>query len=387
MEESSNNKAQLLIDEIRAKQQKNDKPNPLSVLKKSKELINTAKDEIEINSKDPNKLILINISDIIPLENSGRIMHNRSAMTTKDKDEIIRFAESIKLSQKDQSGLFGTGLINAITVRTSKIHNGKYELISGYRRTEAFKILNLLQIPAFILECDDKVARRLRNAENKQRRDINAYDETYGELEEIQLYCDFSTLDEAEKALRKAKRIIDLENKLFKEIDINSINYDAFINEKSKYSLDEHTKANYLKDVVLEMSQRQLNTFVNRLEILQISEKIRTYMFNNQISYSEALTIKKVLKNQEHLIDESVQYLLNSENISKKRLSTKEFELYLKKLSGYENQNRGHKYNCFTKLKSNITLLEKLNIEDLIDSDVIFQKIDELNKLLETKYL
>ena len=60
MEESSNNKAQLLIDEIRAKQQKNDKPNPLSVLKKSKELINTAKDEIEINSKDPNKLILIN---------------------------------------------------------------------------------------------------------------------------------------------------------------------------------------------------------------------------------------------------------------------------------------------------------------------------------------
>mgnify|MGYP000051678211 CR=1 FL=1 len=99
------------------------------------------------------------------------------------------------------------------------------------------------------------------------------------------------------------------------QIDINSINYDAFINEKSKYSLDEHTKANYLKDVVLEMSQRQLNTFVNRLEILQISEKIRTYMFNNQISYSEALTIKKVLKNQEHLIDESVQYLLNSENI------------------------------------------------------------------------
>ena len=75
---------------------------------------------------------------------------------------------------------------------------------------EAFKILNLLQIPAFILECDDKVARRLRNAENKQRRDINAYDETYGELEEIQLYCDFSTLDEAEKALRKAKRIIGL---------------------------------------------------------------------------------------------------------------------------------------------------------------------------------
>ena len=76
---------------------------------------------------------------------------------------------------------------------------------------------------------------------------------------------------------------------------------------------------------------------------------------------------------------------MNSENISKKRLSTKEFELYLKKLSGYENQNRGHKYNCFTKLKSNITLLEKLN--NLIDSDVIFQKIDELNKLLETKYL
>jgi hypothetical protein len=56
---------------------------------------------------------------------------------------------------------------------------------------------------------------------------------------------------------------------------------------------------------------------------------------------------------------------LNSENISKKRLSTKEFELYLKKLSGYENQNRGHKYNCFTKLKSNITLLEKLNKQSM----------------------
>ena len=36
---------------------------------------------------------------------------------------------------------------------------------------------------------------------------------------------------------------------------------------------------------------------------------------------------------------------------------------------------------------TSFALLEKLNIEDLIDSDVIFQKIDELNKLLETKYL
>ena len=382
-------KTKLLIQELQKKREDINKEsgyeNPLKMLKQQKESIDNSINEIKESIKDANRVQLIKVSDIVPLISNGKVMHNRSAMATKDKEEISKFAESIKLAQKDKAGLFGLGLINAITVRVSNTENSKYELISGYRRTRAFELLGLPQIPAFVIECNDKVARRLRNAENKQRRDVNAYDETYGELEEIQLYCDFNTLDETEKALRKAKRIIDIETKILKDIDRSSPNfvYTDLIKKKSNYTLVEHEKANFLKDVVLEMSQRQLNTFVNRLEILDISDEIKKHMYDNSISYTEALSLKKILKDNNEIIDSSVEYLIESEK-NGKRLSSKEFEIYLKNRVGYKDTNRGHKESIFNTLKSNLALIEKQKLELSSNPEMkdINKKIEEINEII-----
>lgn len=371
MEENKMTKAQQLAAELKRKKQSqvSDKPNPLELLKRKKQ--EDSKTQIQINkdAKDPAKAILIDIDKIIPLIANGEVMHNRSGMSTKDQDELKKFAESLKLTK--EGTLYKTGLIQAITVRPSKTKEGYYELIAGYRRTEAFKLNGSKQIPAIIVEVDDKTARRLRNNENKQRRALNAYDETYGDLEEIQLYCDFLTLEETKKKINRAANVIKKENALVKILDKNhsSAEYEKIINEKSNYSLEEHTFSKELEQAIKSITQKTLSTFCKRLEILNISEDIKKYLLNiddvlpKPISYSEALSLKKVAKDDTELINKAVQWLESKEKEDKKRPSASNFEKWLKNEAGYENKNRGN--NRSREREEFINTIEKLNNFDI----------------------
>ncbi len=79
-----------------------------------------------------------------------------------DPEALKELATTIKLH----------GIIQPITVR--KIHDQKYQLISGERRTRAAKIAGLSEIPAFIRTTDDQGMLEMALIENIQRENLNA---------------------------------------------------------------------------------------------------------------------------------------------------------------------------------------------------------------------
>ena len=66
------------------------------------------------------------------------------------------------------------GLIQPIVVR--KVKSG-YELVAGERRFRACQLLGLTEIPAILMELDDKNTAALSLIENLQRKNLNYFEE------------------------------------------------------------------------------------------------------------------------------------------------------------------------------------------------------------------
>jgi ParB family chromosome partitioning protein len=85
-----------------------------------------------------------------------------------DEEELQALSESIAIH----------GVIQPLTVR--ELPSGYYQIIAGERRWRAARLANLREIPAVILEADDKKAMELALIENLQRQDLNAVEEALG---------------------------------------------------------------------------------------------------------------------------------------------------------------------------------------------------------------
>jgi ParB family transcriptional regulator, chromosome partitioning protein len=85
-----------------------------------------------------------------------------------NEDELDKLVESIKIH----------GLIQPVSVR--KIGYGKYQLISGERRTRAAIRAGLKTIPAFVRVADDQGMLELSLTENLLRDDLNPIEEALG---------------------------------------------------------------------------------------------------------------------------------------------------------------------------------------------------------------
>ena len=85
-----------------------------------------------------------------------------------DEEELDALAESIRVH----------GVIQPLTVR--ELPSGYYQIIAGERRWRASRIAGLREIPAVIVEADDKKTMELALIENLQRQDLNAVEEALG---------------------------------------------------------------------------------------------------------------------------------------------------------------------------------------------------------------
>ena len=85
-----------------------------------------------------------------------------------DPEELEELAESIRTH----------GVIQPLTVR--EMPNGYYQIIAGERRWRASRLAGLEEIPAVIIEADDKKAMELALIENLQRSDLNPVEEASG---------------------------------------------------------------------------------------------------------------------------------------------------------------------------------------------------------------
>jgi len=70
------------------------------------------------------------------------------------------------------------GIIQPLTVR--RLSSGYYQIIAGERRWRAAKLAGLKEVPAVIMEADDRRAAELAMIENLQREDLNPMEEAKG---------------------------------------------------------------------------------------------------------------------------------------------------------------------------------------------------------------
>ncbi len=85
-----------------------------------------------------------------------------------DDDALQDLADSIRLH----------GVIQPLTVR--RLSSGYYQIIAGERRWRASKLAGLTEVPAVIIEADDRKVMELGLIENLQREDLNPMEEAAG---------------------------------------------------------------------------------------------------------------------------------------------------------------------------------------------------------------
>ena len=85
-----------------------------------------------------------------------------------DEEELQALADSISTH----------GVVQPLTVR--ELPNGYYQIIAGERRWRAARLAGLDEIPAVLIEADDRKTMELALIENLQRQDLNPVEEAMG---------------------------------------------------------------------------------------------------------------------------------------------------------------------------------------------------------------
>ena len=93
------------------------------------------------------------------------------------------------------------GIIQPLTVR--ELSSGYYQIIAGERRWRAARIAGLSDIPAVIIEADDRKAMELALIENLQRQDLNPVEEALGYQSLVEDYG--LTQEDAAKQVGKSR--------------------------------------------------------------------------------------------------------------------------------------------------------------------------------------
>ena len=96
------------------------------------------------------------------------------------------------------------GIIQPLTVR--KLQSGYYQIIAGERRWRAARMAGLTQVPAIIIEADDRKAMELAMIENLQREDLNPMEEAAGFQSLIESY--HMTQEEAAQRVGKSRSAV-----------------------------------------------------------------------------------------------------------------------------------------------------------------------------------
>ena len=106
-----------------------------------------------------------------------------------DEEELQNLADSITEH----------GVVQPLTVR--EVAGGYYQIIAGERRWRAARLAGLTQVPAVIIEADDKKTMELALIENLQRQDLNPVEEALG----YQVLMDEYGMTQEETAKRVGK--------------------------------------------------------------------------------------------------------------------------------------------------------------------------------------
>ncbi len=142
----------------------------------------------------------------------NQISHLRISLVDPKSDQPRKHFDKASLEELADS-IAENGLLQPILVR--EYGGGRYQIIAGERRFRASKIAGLNEIPAIILDKDDRRAAEIALIENIQREDLNPVEEAmaYKALsEEYQLTQEELSMKvgKSRSAIANSTRLLDL---------------------------------------------------------------------------------------------------------------------------------------------------------------------------------
>ena len=128
-----------------------------------------------------------------------------------DPEELQTLADSIA----------NHGVVQPLTVR--EVANGYYQIIAGERRWRAARMAELREIPAVIIEADDRKVMELALIENLQRQDLNPVEEALGYQTLMQDYGltqedTAKQVGKSRPAVANALRLLNLSDKILEMV-------------------------------------------------------------------------------------------------------------------------------------------------------------------------
>ena len=133
-----------------------------------------------------------------------------------DQEELDALAESIRLH----------GILQPLTVRETG--EGYYQIIAGERRWRAARLAELSEVPAIVVEADNKKAMELALIENLQRQDLNCVEEALGYQSLIQEFGltqeeAASRVGKSRPAVANALRLLTLDDQVLEMLRSGSL--------------------------------------------------------------------------------------------------------------------------------------------------------------------
>lgn len=157
----------------------------------------------------PNDFVYLPLSKIEPRKEQPR--------TVFTEDGLSELAESIREH----------GVLQPLTVRS--IGSGYYQIIAGERRWRASRLAGLKEVPARIIEADDKKATELAMVENLQRENLNPVEEALG-YKMLMTEFDMTQEEVAQKVsksrpvIANSMRLLALPGNLLKKLESGELN-------------------------------------------------------------------------------------------------------------------------------------------------------------------
>ena len=254
----------------------------------------------ETESKYINKVVYLSNNDILPNRFQPRKYF--------DEEEIMQLSESIKEH----------GVINPVIVRKL---GDKYELVAGERRYKANILAGNDNIPAIIMDINDKESSEIAVVENIQRKDLNA-------IEEAISY----------------KRILDI---------------------------------GYMtQDQLAQKMGKSQSSIANKIRLLKLSDEVQDALMKKQISERHARSLLKLesQKKQNELL----------ERIINERLTVRKTDEEIEKMNNNMNNNMNDFNNIYNNTPDSLTpIMPGSNVSDVNISGIQQPPQPQINNFVE----
>jgi ParB family chromosome partitioning protein len=158
------------------------------------------------------------------------------------------------------------GILQPITVR--RLSSGYFQIIAGERRWRAARIAGLSEIPARVIEADDRSAMELALVENLQREDLNPVEEAKGYKALIEDYgftqeMAAKRVGKSRPSITNALRLLSLPDKVLSMLETGALSSG---HARALLSLDNKDLICALADTVVrqDLSVRQTELLVKK---------------------------------------------------------------------------------------------------------------------------